>query len=1203
MGNIVIRGSNSVNILSEHLSNLEKEIEKKVIEREEITLFSDKSSDLLKKTFIITQNKVIERFVLSKISEKIGVYTGFRSFSVNEFFIDFVLKGLDSRFSILNKYYAKNYIKWDIFDIITNRENLEEIEEFEFLRKNLIVDEKVDSSKGLEFSRRISDLFDQYFFFRLEMIEKWNRGEDFKDNVDENFLYHQKWQKKLYLLLKERIKNRIVENEDVKLDFYDKVEFINYLFKNKDSYIKKGKALFKNVDKVVIFGLILLSPYHVKILNFLIKYLDLDIYYYIMQPTQHYWTDLYKKEDIEFEFEVKERKFVNFLISYGRLLSDQIYLLEKELSEDFFYNNDFIEPIKFRDNSILDKIKKIFWDLRFDEKEKSDNNTIVNKKLDYEKERKYKENSLKNDKSIKIVKAASKKREIEILYDFILKLLEDRDDISPSDILVVAKDITPYIPYIDFVFGGERKKASGETFKLQYNIIGNLGSFEDNPLEVFIMLLDLFDSEFHAERILNLIQKKYIKNKFGFENISIIRDYLKQAKVVWGLNEDNIKEYGSEENFYHSLIMGIKKLLFSFNIKKYQIHNIDNFIIEENKFYYLQEVDREEVVEELIKFYNFISLLDKYYRKIKNKSYSVKKWGEIFYNMFNDFISIEDDISYFSVLEGILSRYDRDDVEIDFSSIKGDFKVQTKETGGVYNNKIEFISFASAVDVRGISKKVVCFLGLNSSDFPSISTSLYYDLMSIKRKRGDRDLSIREKYLFLDSIFAAEDILYLSYQGRDPQKDEEIYPSQALADFIELIAELIGLSYEDTFKCKVEEYPLNLYSERYYAKSSSNTSENNKEEFFTYIDDYFIYEKEEKKEDKEEKGETIKEVLLKNWDEYKKGVSLNRFVKFFDNTKEFFERNILEIKDISNQIKYKYIENNEPLVYSYKTEEVILDLLAYYYKDDIKEKIKNFLKYSRMNIPLGRLGDLYFKRIEKEVGDFIKKIEAIIVGFENIKELDTVDFTYKNILVDNNTNVYLLDKGVTKPTFLIISSIKISSDTLQKFLYLIIYSFYYHNLKKVFRDSLKKDFDMIFIHSNMLKQKKNNSDFKSNVLSFKKISNEIFVNGYLDEILELSINMYEKIGDFIINNNLILEENIKNFFPALFKKPVGGFKIENFIRDIGIIYPQAEEIYNEGLKDKKKIKDIVEEIKDAFMREFLGYYTWTEFFDVLNKKG
>lgn len=84
--------------------------------------------------------------------------------------------------------------------------------------------------------------------------------------------------------------------------------------------------------------------------------------------------------------------------------------------------------------------------------------------------------------------------------------------------------------------------------------------------------------------------------------------------------------------------------------------------------------------------------------------------------------------------------------------------------------------------MRSLPFKVICLLGLNDGDFPRNTKAAVFDLVAKHPAKGDRARRDDDRYLFLEALISAREILYLSYIGRDIRKDEELAPSSCWAN-------------------------------------------------------------------------------------------------------------------------------------------------------------------------------------------------------------------------------------------------------------------------------------------------------------------------------------------------------------------------------------------------------------------------------------
>jgi exodeoxyribonuclease V gamma subunit len=120
------------------------------------------------------------------------------------------------------------------------------------------------------------------------------------------------------------------------------------------------------------------------------------------------------------------------------------------------------------------------------------------------------------------------------------------------------------------------------------------------------------------------------------------------------------------------------------------------------------------------------------------------------------------------------------------------------------------ITFATLVPMRSIPFKVVCLLGMNDREYPRDNRSLSFDLMTTtKSRKGDRSRRADDRYLFLEAMLSASEILYISYEGRS-LKDNQIRPPSVV------VSELLDYVSQVFETVEVIEHPLQPFSRRYF---------------------------------------------------------------------------------------------------------------------------------------------------------------------------------------------------------------------------------------------------------------------------------------------------------------------------------------------------------------------------------------------------
>ncbi|MCI4078546.1 exodeoxyribonuclease V subunit gamma, partial [Klebsiella pneumoniae] len=99
----------------------------------------------------------------------------------------------------------------------------------------------------------------------------------------------------------------------------------------------------------------------------------------------------------------------------------------------------------------------------------------------------------------------------------------------------------------------------------------------------------------------------------------------------------------------------------------------------------------------------------------------------------------------------------------------------------------------------------------NDGDFPRNTKAAVFDLIAKHPAKGDRARRDDDRYLFLEALISAREILYLSYIGRDIRKDEELAPSSLLGELIDTVAAMAGIGSRQLAQNWIEQHPLQAF--------------------------------------------------------------------------------------------------------------------------------------------------------------------------------------------------------------------------------------------------------------------------------------------------------------------------------------------------------------------------------------------------------
>ena len=135
------------------------------------------------------------------------------------------------------------------------------------------------------------------------------------------------------------------------------------------------------------------------------------------------------------------------------------------------------------------------------------------------------------DRSVVVHVCHSPQREVEVLQDQLLAMMEADPSLTPRDIIVMVADIDAYTPYIQAVFGN----APTDRY-LPFAISDRRASFAHPAIMAFINLLGLPESRFACEEVLALLEVPALAARFAIdeEGLRRLRMWVEESGIRWG---------------------------------------------------------------------------------------------------------------------------------------------------------------------------------------------------------------------------------------------------------------------------------------------------------------------------------------------------------------------------------------------------------------------------------------------------------------------------------------------------------------------------------------------------------------------------------------------------------------------------------------------------------------------------------------------
>ncbi|ENE0997573.1 exodeoxyribonuclease V subunit gamma [Escherichia coli] len=688
--------------------------------------------------------------------------------------------------------FNKRSMSWKLMTLLPQ---LLEREDFTLLRHYLTDDS--DKRKLFQLSSKAADLFDQYLVYRPDWLAQWEAGHLVEDPGEA-----QAWQAPLWKALVEYT-HELGQPRWHRANLYQR--FIETL----ESATSCPPGL---PSRVFICGISALPPVYLQALQALGKHIEIHLLF--TNPCRYYWGDIkdpaylaklltrqrrHSFEDRElplfrdsenagqlFNSDGEQDVGNPLLASWGKLGRDYIYLLsdlESSQELDAFVDVTPDNLLHNIQSDILELENRAIAGVNLEEFSRSDNK----RPLDLQ------------DSSVTFHVCHSPQREVEVLHDRLLAMLEEDPTLTPRDIIVMVADIDSYSPFIQAVFGS----APADRY-LPYAISDRRARQSHPVLEAFISLLSLPDSRFVSEDVLALLDVPVLAARFDIteEGLRYLRQWVNESGIRWGIDDDNVRELELPATGQHTWRFGLTRMLLGYAMESAQ-----------GEWQSVLPYDESSgLIAELVGHLASLLMQLNIWRRGLAQERPLEEWLPVCRDMLNAFFLPDAETEAAMTLieqqwqaiiaEGLGAQYG-DAVPL---SLLRDELAQRLDQERISQRFLAGpVNICTLMPMRSIPFKVVCLLGMNDGVYPRQLAPLGFDLMSQKPKRGDRSRRDDDRYLFLEALISAQQKLYISYIGRSIQDNSERFPSVLVQELIDYIGQSHYLPGDETLNCDESE--------------------------------------------------------------------------------------------------------------------------------------------------------------------------------------------------------------------------------------------------------------------------------------------------------------------------------------------------------------------------------------------------------------
>lgn len=431
------------------------------------------------------------------------------------------------------------------------------------------------------------------------------------------------------------------------------------------------------------------------------------------------------------------------------------------------------------------------------------------------------------DASIQVHAAPKKTREVQAIYDIILGIIDKHSNssnpIHPGDILVMAPNITDYLPFIRSTFNTQ---ANG----LDIQLMEPQSPMRFEVVRAFVHLLSLAKGRWEASAFIQLIEFPSFRKKLNIDNEDIItiHKWIKDAKISWGTDDLHRREVMHQD--YQKDTSASQKGTWEYGLGRlleglvYKPENSSDTMSP------LAGIDFSQA--------DLLGSILQVLRSLKDDFKPLTNGSKL---------TLVDWSAYLTcVLEAYFAPYDQDgnsdgfqllrehieafakcstklkDATFTFDTISRHLENNLrKESSSFKESNLNAVRFSSLLPMRTVPAKVVVLMGMGDGEFPRLGQPRTWNLMANNPQADYFPEAVDfDRYLFLEAILSARKYLIFSHVSQEPGNTKELGPSLLVKEVLNYLDSSCDIHGEKPSASCIFKHPLAPFDARYFSENS-----------------------------------------------------------------------------------------------------------------------------------------------------------------------------------------------------------------------------------------------------------------------------------------------------------------------------------------------------------------------------------------------
>ncbi len=394
-----------------------------------------------------------------------------------------------------------------------------------------------------------------------------------------------------------------------------------------------------------------------------------------------------------------------------------------------------------------------------------------------------------DDRSLQVHACHSAARQVDVLREVLVGLLDDDPTLEPRDILVMCPDIETFAPLISAGFGladvvGDAEGGGHPAHRLRVRLADRALSSTNPLLAVAATLVELAGGRATASDVLDLATQDACRLRFGLtdDDLTRVTRWVAQAGIRWGIDGPSREPFSMSGFDHNTWRSGLDRILLGVAMSGDDHRHLGRGLpVDDVASSDIDLVGRlAEYVDRLGRCLAAMSTAETVQQWMTALSEGVRSLTDVPADDSWQLPQLERELARAGATTGADPR-----VPLRLADVRALLRSRLGGRPTRANFRTGTLTVCTMVPMRSVPHRVVCLVGLDDGVFPRTTTVDGDDALARRPLTGERDARSEDRQLLLDALLAAAETVVITYTGANEHTGAERPPAVPLGEILD----------------------------------------------------------------------------------------------------------------------------------------------------------------------------------------------------------------------------------------------------------------------------------------------------------------------------------------------------------------------------------------------------------------------------------